>query len=323
MRFNNLIAIEKAPSRGGHTYWKFRCDCGNEKEIMTCHVTGGIVKSCGCMLSAIQDVDNANPNDPDPRICKICENQFYGFIWDNRVFCYDCSPRGSSVADAHRSQKRAMKHLLVEYKGGKCVECGYDKCEGSLQFHHLNEKDKDFTLSNIKPNAITMSELYEEVDKCVLLCANCHAKKHEVVDKIGFIMGLPQIKQQCSLTKKCGICNSEFSTNRKHRQYCYFCVPYGLTKTEGDRARTRSVKRELLKYKGGAACLLCGFNEYEGALHLHHRDPDQKEFAFSMININGTTLTMEKLKEEADKCDVLCANCHAEIHYKMNDDLEC
>ena len=47
-RFGNLIAIEKAPSQKGKTYWKCKCDCGNEKIIQTSHLIDGRTKSCGC-----------------------------------------------------------------------------------------------------------------------------------------------------------------------------------------------------------------------------------------------------------------------------------
>lgn len=323
MRFNHLVAIEKAESRGGHTYWKFKCDCGLEKEIMTCHVINGAVKSCGCLIDSIRDISaDFSPNDPKARVCKICENRFFGFIGDTRVFCYNCSPRGASVADAHRAQKRAMKHILVEYKGGECVECGYDKCDGSLQFHHLNENDKDFSIASIKPNKVTMADLRAEVDKCALLCANCHSKKHMVDDVVGFVMKLATKHECYHEDKVCIVCNTEFVAKHHGRNYCYSCVPYNLNTKEGDRARKRAVKQELLKYKGGAVCASCGYDEYEGALHFHHRNPEEKEFNFANQPLNSTDYNMDRMRKEADKCDVLCANCHFEVHYKNNDDLE-
>ena len=323
MRFNNLVAIEKAKSRGGHTYWRFRCDCGNEKEIQMSGVTTGAVKSCGCLLESIRDMSIPldMTNDEKPRTCKICENEFFGFTGDTRVFCYDCSPRGASVADAHRVQKRSMKHILVEYKGGKCVECGYDQCEGSLQFHHLNEDDKDFTLSAIKPNKISMNELRAEADKCVLLCANCHAKKHEVVDKVAVIMNLANQNERNYGIRRCKVCDSEFVSNIPYRGYCYNCSPPGLSAKDAMRTKKRAIKHELLKYKG-AVCMACGYDEYEGALQLHHRNPADKEFTFSDTNLNDTDFTMDRMRKEADKCDVLCANCHFEVHYKNDDDID-
>jgi hypothetical protein len=85
------------------------------------------------------------------------------------------------------------------------------------------------------------------------------------------------------------------------------------------RSKKRAIKRELLKYKGGAVCTYCGYDEYEGALQLHHRDPLAKDFTFSKTPLNDTNFDMNRMKQEADKCDVLCANCHAEIHYKIDD----
>jgi hypothetical protein len=72
------------------------------------------------------------------------------------------------------------------------------------------------------------------------------------------------------------------------------------------------VKQKLIQYKGGK-CQQCGYDKpVPGAYHFHHRDPKEKSF-----EINGSTLGYELLKLEADKCDLLCANCHAEVHDKQ------
>lgn len=66
--------------------------------------------------------------------------------------------------------------MLIQYAGGKCQYCGYDKCFRALEFHHTNPEEKDFGLSkNLTKN---ISSLKEEVDKCILLCSNCHAEEH-------------------------------------------------------------------------------------------------------------------------------------------------
>ena len=65
------------------------------------------------------------------------------------------------------------------HKGGKCQRCGYDKCEGALQFHHRNPEEKEFTLGQINLSKdFSIDELLQEVDKCDLLCANCHSEEH-------------------------------------------------------------------------------------------------------------------------------------------------
>jgi hypothetical protein len=74
----------------------------------------------------------------------------------------------------------------------------------------------------------------------------------------------------------------------------------------------RNVKVRLIEYKGGK-CFECGYDKikYPSAFHFHHRDPTKKE-----VRIGGSTLAYETLKKEAEKCDLLCANCHAETHDK-------
>ena len=89
------------------------------------------------------------------------------------------------------------------------------------------------------------------------------------------------------------------------------------------RTKKRAIKHELLQYKGGAKCISCGYDEYEGSLQLHHRNPEEKEFTFSKTPLNDTDFNMDRMRQEADKCDVLCANCHFEVHYKNDDDGEC
>lgn len=60
--------------------------------------------------------------------------------------------------------------------GGKCERCGYDKCIGSLHFHHTDPSNKSFDISGNHGRKI--SSLIEECKKCILICANCHGEEH-------------------------------------------------------------------------------------------------------------------------------------------------
>jgi hypothetical protein len=71
----------------------------------------------------------------------------------------------------------------------------------------------------------------------------------------------------------------------------------------------RSAKRRLVE-GGGGACVLCGYDKYQGALQFHHLDPATKRFQLSR---GGNTRAFAELKAEADRCVLLCANCHAEV----------
>lgn len=77
----------------------------------------------------------------------------------------------------------------------------------------------------------------------------------------------------------------------------------------------RRVKRRLVERAGGA-CELCGYNRYDGALQFHHVDAESKRFPISR---NGTTRSWAELCAEADKCALLCANCHAEVEAGVAD----
>ena len=75
-----------------------------------------------------------------------------------------------------KNHRNRLKEKLVEYKGGKCEICGYDKCIEALEFHHLNPEEKDFSISSY--STLSFENLKKEVDKCILVCANCHREIH-------------------------------------------------------------------------------------------------------------------------------------------------
>lgn len=75
-----------------------------------------------------------------------------------------------------------MANLISRF-GGKCKECGGTK---NLQFHHRDPKSKTFTIAGSMWNA-SQEKLEEEVEKCDLLCENCHKKKHSAKDTHGTI----------------------------------------------------------------------------------------------------------------------------------------
>jgi predicted HNH restriction endonuclease len=75
--------------------------------------------------------------------------------------------------------------------------------------------------------------------------------------------------------------------------------------------RRKQNKLLLVEYKGGK-CERCGYAKCVEALEFHHLDPTTKEAK----NL-GTTAAIEKQKAEADKCILVCANCHREIHREL------
>ena len=88
--------------------------------------------------------------------------------------------RAEYLKKAVAARRRRIRETAIEYSGGKCAICRYSKSKRALPFHHLDPKKKDFGLSE---KGITRSweKTTRELDKCILLCANCHM---EVLDSI-------------------------------------------------------------------------------------------------------------------------------------------
>lgn len=87
------------------------------------------------------------------------------------AYCKNCTKIKSN------SLARDFKAKLVEYKGGACQICNYNRCQDALDFHHLDPSEKDFTIANYK-GKILNDTIKKELDKCILVCANCHREIH-------------------------------------------------------------------------------------------------------------------------------------------------
>ncbi len=85
--------------------------------------------------------------------------------------------------DRMKTIRSRLKLKLIELGGGKCCICNYDRCKDALHFHHLNPKDKLFSVGKIihdkGVSSATEEKCIEEIKKCILVCANCHAELHE------------------------------------------------------------------------------------------------------------------------------------------------
>lgn len=78
------------------------------------------------------------------------------------------------VGEAVTRRKQKVKQQLVEEAGGCCAVCGYDRCIINLGFHHVDPETKSFSMSMRLTKSI--SAFREEMEKCVLVCANCHGE---------------------------------------------------------------------------------------------------------------------------------------------------
>lgn len=78
-------------------------------------------------------------------------------------------------------------------------------------------------------------------------------------------------------------------------------------------AQTQKDKVKQLKNEYGGKCSKCGYNKCIDALEFHHTDPTVKEFHLG----EARGRKIETLRKELNKCELVCRNCHTEIHYEM------
>lgn len=118
---------------------------------------------------------------------------------------------------SHTSRWRLkIKRQLVEYKGGKCESCGYNKdVPRAHAFHHRNPEEKDFQISAYSGG---LEALKKEVDKCDLLCQNCHAEVHDAEYRDDRkVFEKPVIPIQA---RQCVGCACMFQPKKRSQTYC-------------------------------------------------------------------------------------------------------
>lgn len=91
--------------------------------------------------------------------------------------------------------------------------------------------------------------------------------------------------------------------------------PFKDTVQECVERRQRKVKRIYEKYVLERGCAICGYMKCAAALDFHHKDPSKKEYNLGYLI--GTGQSFAKINREIGKCELLCKNCHAEVHEEI------
>ena len=114
------------------------------------------------------------------KLCTHCDttkskNEFYKQSKPDKDWnCRDsmCKPCRSTYSSKRR---RDIKIVAVEYKGGKCLDCNKTYPPEVYDFHHRDPNKKDFSVGQ---NSKSFKSIKKELNKCDLLCSNCHRIRH-------------------------------------------------------------------------------------------------------------------------------------------------
>jgi len=115
-------------------------------------------------------------NKTCPKCLKIFSNSSENFYYKNSShtslgsYCKKCSNQETI------RRQRNWKIKCIEHKGGKCLLCGYYKHLEALDFHHLDPSKKEISLSQAR--MASFEKIKTELNKCILVCSNCHREIH-------------------------------------------------------------------------------------------------------------------------------------------------
>ena len=212
-----------------------------------------------------------------------------------------------------------FKIKALDYRGNSCRSCGYNDDITALEFHHVDPSQKEILPSKLYSKPWDYAK--QELDKCVVLCCNCHREEHFRLDSKKQLEDEFNKFSISSLTscittgkntkspscKKCDIVLTDKNiASKKHYPICKSCNSKRSMKREKDG------KKQAVDHMGGC-CSVCGYDKCIRAIDFHHLDSSKKSDDY---NKRFKVWSFERQKKELENCIIVCANCHRELHSK-------
>jgi hypothetical protein len=234
-----------------------------------------------------------NPIQPKPESLALPE----GFEWDELTAQQRWYYKNRKHRIAVKEERRIeLKEWFYEFKRDhcQCEKCGEDH-PATIDFHH--EGNKQDEVSRMVNHGYSRTKIESEIDRCVILCANCHQIEH---------YDLPGWWDDVTL---------EIAKNERSRSKDKHLEAYPKKQNSRFKEEHRGKLRSWLYiYKGlTEGCNRCNQNN-PACLEYHHLDQSEKKNGISQL-INRQP-SLNRLLKEMEKRELVCRNCHRKEHYE-------
>ena len=207
-----------------------------------------------------------------PSYLQIRYKDIFNTISKNKI-------KESQKASAKKRRNIIRKFLNLYKNNTPCKYCGENNCF-KLSYHHIDKDTKLYPSKGMSTivKKCSLDIAQQEVDKCIVLCHNCHHMFHYKGYKTSMINKYKKLQ------------------NRKK------------TKQEWKRMYRIRNKILVILYKETLNCIKCQDNR-ESVLIFHHIDYETKTNRISKLD------SITAINKEMQKCVCLCRNCHEEYHH--------
>lgn len=177
--------------------------------------------------------------------------------------------------DRVMTRQRATLEFLRDLRRVPCMDCAGEYFPHQMDFDHRDPGAKEFNLTSSKAMLISRERLLQELAKCDIVCANCHAVRT-------FALQSKRLAERSA--------RGELLTTPRSAWMRRHSAP----------------KRDLLLTLRERPCHDCGVRYLPIVMQFDHRDPSGKSFNVAQSWCRATDAVLK----EASKCDIVCRNCH-------------
>lgn len=226
--------------------------------------------------------------EPKPDGVDIPEDQKWEEMAAPQRWYYKNQGHRISVKEDRRKELRRWFYELKEARF-QCEKCG-EESPPCLDFHHLGGKLKD--VSAMVNQGYSKGRILEEIGKCSVLCANCHQIEHNA----------PAFFERSGANPR-GRAGGSQGTS----------TPDDFEDIDRKERKRVELQRQIFEYKAmGGGCERCGETN-PVCLEFHHLDESEKKYSVGRLISN--TPSIETVMNEVEKCQLLCRNCHRQVHF--------